>query len=200
VTRTVSRKPLARLGVAVLLTALLAGCGTATAGSAAVVGGRRISVSDVQAATADIQAWAGGDRQIAPTTVLYFLAIGPYVEEIARRNGAGTSDDDARAFLKARVASPSPAGVDLVRINLSLAALEQKLGQERANGVRAEVDQRLVTDGFEMNPRFGTFDPKTGQVTMVQPNWLVGAPDVQDVQDGQQAQGAPQESAPSPSN
>lgn len=188
VTCTVSRKPLVRFGATALLAALLAGCGTATAGSAAVVGGRRISVSDVQSATVDAQAWVGEGSQITPTQVLYFLAIGPYIQETASRYGVGISEEDARASLKTRVGAPSVAGVDVIRTNASLAALEQRLGEERIAEALGEVGKQLVADGFEMNPRFGRFDPKTGRVTMPQPNWLVGSPPSEE------------EAVPSPSN
>lgn len=174
-TRTATRKPLVSLGVAALLAASLAGCGTASAGSAAVIGDRRISVSDVQSATVDAQAWVGEGTQITQTQVLYLLAIAPYVQDIASRYGAGTSDDDARAALRARVADPSQAGVDVIRANASLSALQQNLGEEKTGEVLAEATKRLTTDGFKINPRYGSFDATTGRVSMPAPNWLVGS-------------------------
>ena len=170
VTRTVTRNLLVSIGVA----ALLAGCGSASVGSAAVVGDRRISVADVQSATVDAQAWVGGGTQITQTQVLYLLAIAPYVQEIATRYGAGASEQEARSTLQARVPEPSDAAVTVIRANTSLTDLQQRLGDQKTAQVLGEATQRLTADGFSVNPRFGDFDPTTGRISPIRPNWLPG--------------------------
>lgn len=170
-TRTVTRSLL----VSIALAAILAGCGSTTAGSAAVVGDRRISVSDVQSATVDAQTWVGDGTQISQTQVLYLLAIAPYVQEIAVRNGAGATVDEARQTLATRVPNPSDAAVTVIRANISLTELQQQFGQEQTAQVLSEVTERLASDGFSVNPRFGDFDPASGRITPIQPNWLTGS-------------------------
>jgi hypothetical protein len=170
VTRTVTRSLLVSIGVA----ALLAGCGSASAGSAAVVGGRRISVGDVQSATVDAQTWVGSGTQISQTQVLYLLAIAPYVQEIATRHAAGASVDEARKALVARVPNPSDAAITVIRANISLTDMTQRLGEAKTAQALGEATKRLSADGFTVNPRFGDFDPTTGRITPILPNWLPG--------------------------
>jgi hypothetical protein len=172
VTRTVTRKRLVSLGAAALLTASLAGCGTSTAGAAAVVGDRRIAVSDVQSATVDIQTYVGDSMRIVPARMLDFLAISPYLHELAKKYDVAISDEDARKELSTKVRTPSQAGVEVIRTNGELVGLQQRLGDQQAKQVLSEVPQRLEADGFEVNPRFGTYDAATGDVVVVQPNWL----------------------------
>jgi hypothetical protein len=171
VTRTVTRNLLVSIGVA----ALLAGCGSATAGSAAVVGGRRISVSDVQSATVDAQTWVGDGTQISQTQVLYLLAIAPYIQEISTRYGSGASVEEARTALVTRVPHPSDAAITVIRANISLTDLQSRLGEQQTAQVLGEATKRLSADGFTVNPRFGDFDPTTGRIAPILPNWLPGA-------------------------
>lgn len=175
VTRTVSRRPLVSLSAAALLAVLLAGCGAVSAGSAAVVGGRRLSVAEVQSATVDAQAWVGEGTQVTQTQVLYMLVIAPYVQEIATRYGAGASAADARELLRTRVENPSDPAVSVLRANISLTDLQQRLGEQRTAEVLTEATRRLTAEGFEINPRFGVFDPQTGRIAPLQPNWLAGS-------------------------
>jgi hypothetical protein len=172
------RKPLVSVGGAALLVAFLAGCGTVTPGSAAVVRGHRISVSDVQEATVEAQTWVGNGAQVLPAQVLHLLAIQPYVQEIAARYGVGVSEDEARKILRTRVKNPSPTVVTVIRTNISLSYLQQNLGEQHASQLLGEATRRLVADGFTVNPRFGSFDvdPKTGigHIAPIQPSWLVG--------------------------
>ena len=175
-TRTVTRTSLVSLGAAAVLTASLAGCG-ASAGSAAVVGGRRIAVSDVQSATVDVQQYVGQDMRIYPTRMLNFLAIGPYIDDLAEKHGVGISDEEARVELAAKVPHPSQAGVDVIRTNGELAGLQQRLGPEQASKDLSEVAQRLKADGLEVNPRFdGSPDQNTGQMMFERPSWLAPTP------------------------
>ena len=166
-TRTVLRTVLAT-GVAA---ALLSGCGTPEAGSAATVGDRRISVSDVQSATADIQAVFGPDQPVPQRNVLFLLAAAPYIEDAASRSGAGVSLDDARTQFANKVADPSRAALVVIQANASLSRLDQ-LGQGRTQQVLVEITQCLAKDGFTVNPRYGTFDPQRGTMLSDQPNWL----------------------------
>lgn len=168
-----TRSAMRSLLVSIAATALLAGCGSMTAGAAAVVGDRRISVAEVQEATVDAQAWVGEGGQITQTQILYLLAIAPYVQDIAIRYNAGASVDEARKVLLPKVPHPSDAAISVLRANISLNDLQQNLGQEETVKVLSEVNKRLNADGFQVNPRFGAFDSKTGRFLPQQPNWLV---------------------------
>lgn len=169
VTRTAVRSVLVSIGVA----ALLAGCGSMSAGSAAVVGDRRISVADVQSATVDAQTWVGEGGQITQTQILYLIAVAPYIQEVAVALGAGASDDEARRVLAQKVPNPSPAAISVIRANISLNDMQQQLGEERTGQVLAEVTKKLTAEGFKINPRFGTFDAATGRISPDRPNWLI---------------------------
>jgi hypothetical protein len=170
VTRTLLRGLLVATGVAVLL----AGCGTTEAGAAAVVGGRRISVSEVQSATVDVQTLFGPQVPVSQRQVLYLLAAAPYIQDIATRYRVGASSDDALAVMAGKVANPSQAGIEVVRANYSLTLLQQ-LSQDQYDQVMAQVAKQLQQAGFTVNPRYGSFDPQRGGIAVLQPNWLTGS-------------------------
>jgi hypothetical protein len=167
VTRTVLRSVVVTSAVAVLM----AGCGTPEAGSAATIGSRRISVHDVQSATADIQTLYGPDQPVPQRSVLYLLAAAPFIQSIASRSNAGTSVDDARQTFASKVSNPSPAALTVIQANTSLGKLDQ-LGGTQTTQLLREVTQDLSHAGFTVNPRYGTFDPTRGTLMQSQPNWL----------------------------
>jgi hypothetical protein len=169
VTRTLLRSLVVATGVAALIT----GCGTPEAGSAAIVGGRRITVSQVQSATVDVQTLFGPQVPVAQRQVLYLLAAAPYIEQAAIRYKVGVSTDDARSVLAERVANPSASGIEVIQANIALTQLQQS-GQDQATQVLAEVAKDLKQDGFMVSPRYGSFDPQHGGITELQPNWLIG--------------------------
>jgi hypothetical protein len=168
------------LVVATGVAALLAACGTPQAGAAAVIGGHRISVSDLQSATEDAQAYVdaqtqaqGGQRTaVSQRQVLYLLAALPYIEQLATQSGVGVSQDDARAELRAwNVPNPSTAGVQVVQANAALAQLQQ-MGQAKAAQVNASITASLKQDHLQVNPRYGSFNGSVGRIIPGQPNWL----------------------------
>ena len=165
-TRSVLRSVL-MAGVAV---ALVSACGTPEAGSAATVGSRRISVHDLQSATADIQALYGPDQPVPQQSVLFLMAAAPYLETAATKVQAGASLDDARNVFGTKVPNPSPAALEVIQANVIIANL-QKLGTDKAGPALQEVTESLVRDKISVNPRYGTFDPENG-IKQVQPNWL----------------------------
>jgi len=170
VTRSLLRSVLVA-GVAVTL---VSGCGTPEAGSAATVGSRRISVQDVQSATADIQALYGPEQPVPQQSVLFLMAAAPYLETAAIKLQAGASIDDARTVFGTKVAHPSQAALQVIQANVIIANL-QKLGNEQAGPALQEVTDSLQRDKLSVNPRYGTFDPQTG-IKQVQPNWLPTPP------------------------
>jgi hypothetical protein len=166
----VIRTRIRTLVVATGVVALLAGCGTPEAGSAAVVGNRRISVSDLQAATVDAQAFVGPSVPVSQRQVLYLLAASPYIEQLADRFGVGVSTDDARAAMAQTVPHPSAAGLKVVQANEALLAVQQ-LGDQQTSVANAIITKGLVSEGFSVNPRYGIFNTSIGRVAPIQPNW-----------------------------
>ncbi|MDQ1286974.1 MAG: hypothetical protein QG622_539 [Actinomycetota bacterium] len=165
-TRTASRNLL----VAIAATALLAGCGSVDAGAAAVVGDRRISVTEVQTATADAHALGA---QIDQSQILYMLAISPFVQEIAARYNATASPDEARKELGNKVKNPSKGLLSVIRAEISAGRIQNQAGPQMMQQAVAEANQKLDTAGFTVNPRFGEFDPKTRKFSPTKVNWLV---------------------------
>jgi hypothetical protein len=176
----VIRTRIRTLVVATGVVVLMAGCGTPQAGSAAVVGSRRISVSDLQAATSDAQIYVDAQTQaqgaaattVSQSQVLYLLAAQPYIQDLATQDGVGVSPDDARSSLKSwKVPNPSSAGVQVIQANQALAAVQQ-LGQTQAQQANDAITKSLAAAGFEVNPRYGSYDKQKGRIGASQPNWL----------------------------
>ena len=166
--------------VATSAAALLAGCGTMHAGSAAVVGDRRISVEDLQSATKDAQAFVDAQAQaqnaqrqvVSQSQVLYLLAALPYIQELATKDGVGASESDAKAALAQwNVRNPSRAGILVVQANEGLSNIQQ-LSDQKAAEADASITKSLLADHVEISPRYGTFDPKVGRILQARPNWL----------------------------
>ena len=80
-TRTPRR--LAAVALALPAALLLAGCGAAQAGAAAVVGDRRIPVTQVQDAHRDVSVLTGPDAGLSQADVLNWLILEPYIVEAA---------------------------------------------------------------------------------------------------------------------
>lgn len=182
------------LAAAAAVLALVAACGTPEAGSAAVVGDRRISQIELQQATADVQSIVPPENPITRQTVLGWLITEPYLSAAARSNGLGVSEDDVRQIFTSSgfrstdgSGAPSEAALRAVRSALALqkiAGQGSPLGREKATEVLGKVSADLQAAQVRVNPRFGTFDPtfapENGQVFSVtagpEANWLVPSP------------------------
>jgi len=171
----VTRSALRSVVVAGVAAVLMSGCGTPEAGSAATVGGRRISVQDVQTATTEIQQLYGPDQPVPQRSVLFLLAAAPYLETIGTKLQAGATDDDARKAFADKIAHPSQAAISVIRANATLNNLSSA-GGDQASKALAEITQDLARDKFTVNPRYGTFDPERGSLLPEQPNWLPTPP------------------------
>lgn len=196
------------LAAAAAVLALVAACGVPEAGAAAVVGDRRISETELQQATAQVQTLqdargsAGGvaPERVQESTVLTFLILGPYLEESAQKAGAGVSDSDARDVIAGALGEPGPSTVDYVRASLAVAHL-QRLGQEPFQKALTEVGERAKAAAPRVNPRYGAWvwDGRNTPIVNATQNWIVPSPSPSP--SGQPAEGgaepAPQES-PSP--
>jgi hypothetical protein len=160
----------------------LSACGQVNAGAAAAVGDHRISVSQLQTATLELQpvveALTNGQGSIAQADVLAWMIIAPFAVEVAAQNGAGTSQDEARQLfqqvadaqkrnavqLSAEVdATPDPVAIEALRGVLALQNLQTennaKLSPDRARAAQQVLLDRLRTASIVVNPRYGQFRP-----------------------------------------
>jgi hypothetical protein len=164
--------------VLIVAAAALSGCGPIEAGSAAIVGDRRISARELEQATADINAFTGPDQPVSAQQILFDLIVEPYALERAGKaeTGALVSEAQAREVLKQRLADPSQAAIDVLRVNASIAQVQQtQAAQAWAAGVRDDLKKATVT----VNPRYGSFDPnqveailKEQTIPPASRNWL----------------------------
>ena len=143
-------------------TLALSACGTQQPGAAAIVDGTPISEKDVQTVSLQLNTLAQGQQQVAPSTILLDLVLAPYVLAEAKRTGKDVSDAQARKAID-KVASPSRATLDFVRMQLAIPSLSQA-GQQ---SIMAKLGKAKIT----VNPRYGTFDAKRGLVPTA-PNWI----------------------------
>jgi hypothetical protein len=160
------------------LVPLLAACGTTQAGAAAVVGGRRITVDEVQTATEQLKGLVQDPSQITQQLVLGWLIANPYAVQVASEQGKGVSRSDALNFFKqahftnsSGGTTPSQSAVTAVQTAYALQLLTAQTGdpqtaQKAVNEIIADLKAAKVT----VNPRYGTFDyawdAQTGAFTL----------------------------------
>ena len=173
------------LAASLALTPLLGACGT-QAGAAAIVGDRRISVGDLQTATAQVRAIVPDPGQINQELVLGWLIAQPYVVQAASEQGRGVSREDAESLFTAAnftgpdgSTTPSQAAVSAVQ---SAYALQLLTGQNSTPQVAKKVVDQVLADlrtaGVQVNPRYGNFDYRWDEqsasftLTPRSPNWL----------------------------
>lgn len=163
---------LARAGTAVLalgLAAGLAACSPEEAGSAAVVGDRTVSTEDLEAALEGIRSGNEQFAQVPASAVLVDLIAEPYLLEAAREAGRPVSPDSAEALLTA-TSDPDERAVRVLQAQIALESLDE--------GALREVSEQLQRVGVELNPRYGTFDASTLQISSdARPDWLAESPD-----------------------
>jgi hypothetical protein len=150
--------------VAAALALTLSGC--ATANTAAVVNGQRISERDAQEAARQIQE-AQPDSTITTPDAVAALIMAQFINEVADGAGKGLSDSAARAAIPG-IANPSPATLSLVRSSL---AWNQMTDTEHTQAVDAASKAQIT-----INPRYGTFDPKQVRFDQSKPNWIKAEP------------------------
>jgi hypothetical protein len=201
------------LVVAAAVLTLTAACGAQEAGSAAVVGERRITQSDLQQATQQVQQFfdaqaqtSGGQPQpVDQRQVLSILVAAPFITDAAQKAGAGTSENDARDIIVASVPEPAPSTLDYVRASVALnrlGALGQEQGQQAINTAITAINEAQP----RINPRYGQWDSERITITDTRPNWLPsptpspspGAPQPGDEQGAEPGTEQPQPPAASP--
>ncbi len=182
--RPLLRPLLALVAVAAIAPVLSACTAASQAGTAAVVGDRKIPVSDLQDATRDIQAVLGPDAGITQADILYYMIIAPYATQEAAARNVGVSPNDVLVWERQTAGSNgsgevpelSPAAVDTMQGALSLQRLSS-LQTTAFDSAYAELKTSLTSAGVDVNPRYGRFDMKQFDakqvaVVPVTPDWI----------------------------
>lgn len=152
--------------VAAAAAGVLVVSGCATADTAAVVNGHRITEQEVQEATSQITK-AYPDSSLNSANALSSLVMAGFINEVADESGKGLSDSAAKAAIT-EIEDPTASTLELVKSSLAsqqLTTVEQGKVVELAR--RAKVT---------MNPRYGTFDAKNVRFDPSKPNWIADSP------------------------
>jgi len=163
--------------VGLSLAVLLSAC-SIRPGAAAVVDGKVISQSELETAQVEVAPLIAG---ITPSDILAVLIAAPIYLQAASDRGVGVSEADAEKLL---VDTATQAGLpadrvygagalDIARLSLASSNLSKLDG---ADAILAEVQAAVGKQTVVVNPRYGTFDPASGTVTLAEPKWIVPTP------------------------
>ncbi len=163
--------------VALSLAVLLSAC-SIRPGAAAVVDGKVISQSELESAQTELAPLISG---VKAEDILSVLIAAPIYLRTAPEHGVGVSQSDAEKLLASVAAQKGlpaghhygPGALDMAR--LSLASLKlSKLTD--GSTIIAKAQEEIGKQTVVVNPRYGTFDAKTGQVSLVEPDWIAPTP------------------------
>ncbi|GAB6900806.1 hypothetical protein JCM9957A_38960 [Kineosporia succinea] len=162
-----------------VLALTLAGCGSSQAGAAAVIGDRRIPVSDVQDGFSDVVPLVGQDAQITQAQILNLLILEPYLSQAAASLGRGVSDADAKLDIGAsgvvKAEDVSEAGLEVWKANMANTALQTDRSADDITTSYKAIEAEMKKAGVHINPRYGDgIDYSTFSITQSQPDWLAG--------------------------
>jgi hypothetical protein len=152
--------------VVIVAAAALALSGCATADTAAVVNGNRISEQEAQLAAQQIQQAQPNSTITTPDAVAALIMAG-FINEVADSVGKGLSDSAARAAIPT-IENPAPTTLELVKSSL---AWNQMTEAEHTKAIDAASRADIT-----INPRYGTFDPKQVRFEQSSPNWIKAEP------------------------
>lgn len=154
--------------VAAAAAGVLAVSGCATADTAAVVDGVRITEQEAQQAALQIQkAQPNAEQALTTPNAVASLVMAKFINAAADQAGKGLSDSSARAAIPA-ITDPTPATLELIRASL---AWNQMSTEEQNVAVNA-ASKATIT----INPRYGTFDPANIRFDVSSPNWIKAEP------------------------
>lgn len=152
--------------VTAVVVGVLAVSGCATADTAAIVNGDRITEQELQEATSQITT-AFPDSSLTAANALSSLVMASFINQVAEEAGKGLSDSAAKAAV-ADIEDPAPATLELVKSSLS----SQQLTSQEQGKVVELASKAKVT----LNPRYGTFDSKQVRFDVSAPNWIKPEP------------------------
>lgn len=156
---------------------VLAGCGSpAGPDRAAVVDGRVISETSLQAAMAEVNAMDPQllQAKLTPTSTLTALLQAPVVLPYLADKGVVVSDSVARQDASKRgIDDPSDSTIEIIK-------LASAISTAQSDGALTDTDSVALTQKLQaldvvVNPRYGTFDPQTLSVQLTTPGWVTSA-------------------------
>ena len=159
------KSTLRALGLAAALgsTVLVTGCGSSTAGTAAVVDGRRITEEDARLAAEQINLQFKPQTPLTAKSALNSLIIAPALIDAAAAKGQPQSAGSARSRL---TAVQDPADSTILLVQASDAAGRLVAGEEEP--ILAKIAKMQVS----VNPRYGTFDASKPSLVDFVPSWI----------------------------
>lgn len=155
--------------VALVAATVLAVSGCATADTAAVVDGRRITEAQVQEAVTQIKK-INPEAQIDTVFALRALVFAPFVTDVADRAGKGISDSYAAQLLGGSAQDFNPYTLDLVKASWLLDS--QSNPNALTSTEQAQFADAVAKATITVNPRYGTFDRKSLNFEESSPNWI----------------------------
>ncbi|NNM46668.1 hypothetical protein [Knoellia koreensis] len=149
--------------VAAVAGAVLAVSGCATADTAAVVDGHRITEAEAQEAAAQIRE-VQPDSGLETSGAVQSLVMAQFINQVAEKSGKALADSAARTAVP-QLQDPAPSTLELVKASL---AFNQMTEGEKAQA----VDLARKAD-ITVNPRYGVFKPSGSALfESSAPNWI----------------------------
>lgn len=151
---------------ALATTALVSGCGSTTAGTAAVVDGHRITEDEVASAVKDLEVVAAAQQQEPPTLtqVLTFLVAAPSI--IAAGDAAGI--DQPAAAVESQLRTQADEVSDSTVTFARAVTIFQGLSSEQRDGMLDSLRKSSVS----VNPRYGTWSSTDPGLQAAVPSWI----------------------------
>lgn len=166
------RRTLTWLAAAAACAAALVGCSPAP-GDAAVVGDRHISQAYLEQTLVDLEPLLADP---VPSNVLSVLLVAPAYIEAAASNGVGVSTEQAMDLLTQNAetagildATFGAGAVEVARFSLAMSNLQ---GLADGAAVLAEVEEAVLAQPIEVNPRYGVVDQATGVLSATVRPWI----------------------------
>lgn len=171
------KRPIRHSALVLAAALTLTGCSGLGQQEGVVVNGHGYSVEDVQEAAQQFQALSG--QPVAPQAVIGVAGSLPVLDEYFQGTGLGRSDDQLRSDLAGGglEGEANQLTVDVARyqyyatlLNSPDAASDPALVDVMTKMENYQSD--LAEQDVQVNPRFGSWDPASGQVVAEVPSWI----------------------------
>ncbi|GEN79702.1 hypothetical protein [Actinotalea fermentans] len=167
-----ARRSVVAVGAAVVA-AVVAGCAPQP-GTVAEIDGRTISEADLDRVTDELGPFLNDASRGAVLTALVQSQAGL---ELGELNDVEVSEERAAEFLTSLAKNSGVDATEWSEGSLTIARM-QLLGGELAQlpdaeATTAQFQQILADLDVTVSPRYGEYDPATGEIVALQPDWIV---------------------------